>query len=64
MAASPRRRDQSLTPSLAPLLSPEEGGRDGTESSKLLTVTTEAPDLGLIFQVTGTHPGAHLALPR
>ena len=63
MAASPRRRDQSLTPSLTPLLSPEEGSGDGTESSKLLTITTEAPDLGLIFQVTRTHPGAHQALP-
>ena len=63
MAASPRRRDQSLTPSLAPLLSPEEGSGDGTESSKLLTITTKAPDLGLIFQVTRTHPGAHQALP-
>lgn len=64
MAASPRRRDQSSTRSLAPHLSPEEGGGDGTEGSKLLTTTTKAPDLGLIFQVTGTHPGAHQALPR
>lgn len=64
MAASPGRLDQSLTPSLAPLLSPEEGGGDGTESSKLLTITTKAPDLGLIFQATGSRPGAHQALPR